>query len=220
MVEIDKIYGSQWAIVGDFNELPGNGCAAGVLPVFGGRIAGSGKPTRWEGQREIDYMIHRVCGPVEVRALEYAWSDHIPLEFTFRSHRGGQVSVRSVDAGHRWTLPAEIDGETWKETLSSARDEAADYDSARRLQTALADDPIDVDQEWEWFCDWVQQTFRLAATAAGVQGADGHKPNTFGWRQKRLATNRRAPEGDHRTMSIVKRRRKIARCYDSFDPAG
>ena len=75
-----------WLVFGDFNELVGASKLEIALSAFGGAAVSVDKPTRWEGQRCVDWALTSrplTCDQPEL--LDVALSDHIPVSLVLAS---------------------------------------------------------------------------------------------------------------------------------------
>lgn len=64
-----------WLIGGDFSEIPGDSIVQEFAEIIGGTSTSLGSPTRWKGQREIDWFCAH-CPLAEVGSPDLVLSDH------------------------------------------------------------------------------------------------------------------------------------------------
>ena len=87
-----------WLVFGDFNELVGASKLEIALSAFGGAAASVDKPTRWEGQRCVDWALTSrplTCDQPEL--LDVALSDHIPVSLVLTSSPNSGRSELALD---------------------------------------------------------------------------------------------------------------------------
>ena len=143
---------------GDFNEEADDCQLVEFLAPYCGHVLASGRPTRWQGQRELDYFVtnrphHLSSVVVELVQL----SDHVPISVTWcpptsESFKG--ILTQTPD----FSIPSGLSSDIWRKTLSDSwtfNAEVSDFISN------LPEIP-DVQSEWDCFQALLNSVFRRA----------------------------------------------------------
>ena len=126
----DRVAASQaWVLMGDHNEVPSDSSFMGVARAMGGFYHGTGQPTRWEGNREIDWLAcNRPQSLEPVVFGEARLSDHKPLVVQVRQpYTPVQVGVLPRTGDLR--RPLGISTEDWRQALEDAWQENPQVDA-------------------------------------------------------------------------------------------
>ena len=209
-----------FVFVGDFNLEPDDCELVEFLAAYCGSVLASGRPTRWQGQREVDYFItnrpHQFS-PVTVELVQL--SDHVPLSVTWRPHASETfkgVLTQTPD----FSIPSGLSSDIWRNTLSdcwSSLPEVSDF------MSNLPDHP-DVQSEWDTFQTLLntafRQTFSVIAGSSNLPDAvtsdaarrlkhSGSKGSVA--RFKKLQWSHRGPELDTTPFQLRHKRKRLAR---------
>ena len=148
---------------GDLNETPSEGLIQEVVPAIGGQLTGLGRPTRFEGQREIDFFGSNCPHALGlVTSPDIALSDHRILQVKVdipapRPSRG------VIPKGPRFTRPTECPAEEWRDKLSVAWDRAK---GQLGTQEFLNDPTRSAQAKWDHFQTTLRCCFLSAMSAS------------------------------------------------------
>ena len=198
---------NKWFIGGDFNETPSDGLFSEVMPAIGGSISGLGKPTRFEGNREIDFFCSNCAEVVGgVTSPDMVLSDHRILETTveipvMRPFRG------VIPKGPRFTCPSDCSSDAWRDRLSSAWGQAKEQ---LGFEQVLADSGKSVQEKWDHFQATLRCCFLTAlhAPLAPVRRSK-YKGAVASVRQETMPAS-----GNFVPMRERKLRHRLARWYE------
>ena len=205
---------------GDFNEEADDCQLVEFLAPYCGHVLASGRPTRWEGQREVDYFVtnrphHLSSVVVELVQL----SDHVPISVTWcpptsESFKG--ILTQTPD----FSIPSGLSSDIWRKTLSdswTSNAEVSDFISN------LPEIP-DVQSEWDCFQALLNSVFRrafsvvaencdLPDTATTDAAHRLQRPGRKGVvaRFKKLQWSHRGPELDITPFHLRHKRKRLAR---------
>ena len=109
-----------WLICGDFNALVGGGTVDTCMCCFGGVPVSVNQPTRWQGNRCVDWMMtNRPRAVSEPRLLSVVLSDHIPVEIDV-FHAVHDVKLGRLRPTAMLACPDGVDREFWERAVASA----------------------------------------------------------------------------------------------------
>ena len=132
-----------WLVGGDWNEEL-DGSIASVFGMLGGNTLGTGRPTRWLGAREVDWVAcnrpRSLVGPV---ALHVHFSDHIPIRVDF-DVPVVSCKVGQLRKGGSLEAPPGVSNELWEETLADV------WNSSSEVHSFLCSLPLGVDVQAQW----------------------------------------------------------------------
>ena len=77
LIATHNVGSHRWCFGGDYNEIPKDSHFLDVASSLGGSLISSGQPTRWEGEREIDFFVGsnpELCSDVEIFSTCVKWS--------------------------------------------------------------------------------------------------------------------------------------------------
>ena len=150
---------NHWLVGGDFNEVPTDSAFAELIETLGGKLSLLGRPTRFQGRREVDFFGSNCSHLVgEVVSPDLVFSDHRILSTTLdisvsRSWRG------VLPRGTRFARPAGVSPDAWREKLRLAWD-------ATKLQLNIADSlyspESSAQDKWDSFQEALRHCFLLA----------------------------------------------------------
>ena len=117
MVQANVKPSNNWFFGGDFNEVPGDSLMAEVVEALNGSLSTLGKPTRFEGRREIDWFCSNCPQLVSpVFSPELAISDHRILGVTIET-----PSLRPfrgvLPKGPNFNCPDDCTIDDWRDRL-------------------------------------------------------------------------------------------------------
>ena len=219
---------ARWLIVGDFNEVPEESLLRTVLTAHGGTYVGPAVPTRWEGERCIDWAVKSQV-PAKCLGIEDTerFSDHhgfwLHIDKQTVHHRKGRLKPAPL-----WTKPQALSQEDWRRELAEAWKRTNNTAIFKRLValTRLNAAPDYVQEEWDTFMSCLNSCFlsalsklaarqdevgaqtRKALKQAGLS-AKG-KPGTFQWVSEAVRASGNPQPGEH----LRKLRRRLARLYE------
>ena len=205
---------------GDFNEEAGDCQLVKFLAPYCGHVLASGRPTRWQGQREVDYFVtnrpHHLS-PVVVELVQL--SDHVPVSVTWcppssESFKG--ILTQTQD----FSIPSGLSSDIWRKTLYdswTSNAEVSDFISN------LPDIP-DVQSEWDCFQTLLNSVF-IRAFSVVAENSDlpdavttdaAHRlkrPGRKGVvaRFKKLQWSHRGPELGITPFHLRHKRKRLAR---------
>ena len=78
-----------------------------------------GLPTRWDGNRVIDYPVTNIERYFELCLLDHALSDHRMIQLTI-DHTVSHVPQTSIQPTQKYQPPDTITVDTWKEMIETA----------------------------------------------------------------------------------------------------
>ena len=214
-----------WLIAGDFNELVGASAVDTTMACFGGEVVTVDEPTRWEGNRCIDWMITnrpRACGPPCL--LSIVLSDHVPIEVLLHNVPH-DVLLGRLRRTTQFTCPSGVDRAYWDNTIQTVWSEDIEVQS---FLTFLENNPpVSVQDEWDSFqCLLVQvmQKTCLALSQNGFLTAEARdacfcaaSQTPFKGQVAQYHRTSAAQAGvRHQVgdLAIRKLRRLLARCYE------
>ena len=114
--------GHDWMAVGDANETPSKSTIHKILQNWQGHVVSPEVPTRWDSDREIDWMITnnpRVCNHVSVHDVHL--SDHKLVSWDVLGVHV-DLSVGSLSKVPDWSRPENISTLDWRSCLDSCWD--------------------------------------------------------------------------------------------------
>ena len=217
-----------WLFAGDFNEVPEDSLVHTVLTAHGGTFLGPSGPTRWQGDRCIDWAVASLA-QAEVLGIEDSER--------FSDHRGFWLKVAKQTVAYRrgrlrpapsWTKPPALSKQDWRQVLTQAWEEvcsSADYGRLNTLITRSAQ-PDAVQEEWHVFMRCLNCCFLSALGSLAVRqdevgvyarqalrqtglSAKG-RPGSFQWVPEALKSSGDPQPGEH----LRKIRRRLARLYE------
>ena len=97
-----------WVLCGDANETPGSSAIERNLVYRGGSLRAIHRPTRWEGEHEIDWMVSNA--PVEIWNHTGAW--HVSCL---------EVKICLNAACSNWSRPPKLPRAEWKAMIETRR---------------------------------------------------------------------------------------------------
>ena len=211
----------KWIIGGDANASPNTSTVAALLQAYGATILSQGSPTRWEGNREIDWLASNTAHEVisRPRLMSMHVSDHIPLHAIISSSKT-LTPIGFLQSGPDWSMPPQLSRGIWKDLLQQC------WDSCPVSPEQVFHDSIDVETDWVVFNQILDKLFRdafqsmtswhqypdLVAVAhrrlrqKGLKGVRVCHKERFASRCKRITGNG--------CMSINKKRKRVARLYE------
>ena len=214
-----------WLIAGDFNELASTSVVSTSMSCFGGELISVDEPTRWDGNRCIDWMLTNRPRSVDPpRLVSIVLSDHIPLD-TCVHDVPHDVLLGSLRRTAQFCCPPGVDRAYWDNAIQTVWSE---HPEVQRFLTFLENSPpVSVQEEWDSFqrllVDVLLQTCLVlsqngfltpevrdvcfcAASQAPFKGQMSEyckfSPSQAGIKHQ---------VGD---MAIRKLRRRLARCYE------
>ena len=148
-----------------------------MIELHGGVCVFPGQPTRWGGNRVIDYPVTNIDKHFKMRLLGHALSDHPLIELTV-DHRVSHIPQTSLQPTHKYQPPdtiAIID--TWKEMLETAwNDQHWNFHGTIKNQAQC-------NALWSNLMMCIEQSFRQACVS--VQ-ADCSQPRNFTYRNSKF----------------------------------
>ena len=214
-----------WLIAGDFNELASTSVVSTSMSCFGGELISVDEPTRWDGNRCIDWMLTNRPRSVDPpRLVSIVLSDHIPLDICVHDVPH-DVLLGSLRRTAQFCCPPGVDRAYWDNAIQTVWSE---HPEVQRFLTFLENSPpVSVQEEWDSFqrllVDVLLQTCLVlsqngfltpevrdvcfcAASQAPFKGQMSEyckfSPSQAGIKHQ---------VGD---MAIRKLRRRLARCYE------
>ena len=197
-----------WCVGGDFNEVPSHSHFEDVAGAMHGSVCGLGAPTRWDGNREIDFFLVN-CPDLAsaVSSLALKLSDHKILQMQLA------VSVQSpttasLQKGPDLTKPTHVESEQWREVVEKAWEQTTQ--DIKGVASPFAE--CTVQEHWERIQALFRQTYQHAFRQVAVRHSEkklalkGQNANVK-WRSQAARGPR--PENGHRKV-----RRKLARWYE------
>ena len=165
--------GRSWMVAGDANieaKLWDTNSMAAVFRDSGGQLHAVGKPTRWDGTREIDWMVSTLPSKVVPERIEHWFSDHMALQMDIPTNTTPEKQGR-LRTTPSWKKPKEIPKALWTETLDQVLAEEGDKEgsAAKLLRTILEkggeeeDAKADVEKEWDLWNAALTATFKGTA---------------------------------------------------------
>ncbi|CAL1138292.1 unnamed protein product [Cladocopium goreaui] len=197
-----------WCVGGDFNEVPSHSHFEDVAGAMHGSVCGLGAPTRWDGNREIDFfLVNRPDLASAVSSLALKLSDHKILQMQLA------VSVQSpttasLQKGPDLTKPTHVESEQWREVVEKAWEQTTQ--DIKGVASPFAE--CTVQEHWERIQALFRQTYQHAFRQVAVRHSEkklalkGQNANVK-WRSQAARGPR--PENGHRKV-----RRKLARWYE------
>ena len=206
-------------LTGDWNWTPEENLfvRSGEFQLLAMNDADGYVPTRWKGERAIDYTLlsHGLDGSA-VALLPQVFGDHKAFHFkisTPASHGDTLVTARTA----RLHKPVGCSLEDWHAAVTEA------WDLSEALVASLAsDESQDVDAQWHVFCATLEQALRLASCKFG-------QPIQQGLRQKGSAPVVLQADdvrlcgssyGSFRQRSIRKLLGRVRECNRQFSKTG
>ena len=107
-----------WLFVGDFNELVDTSKLKDGLDAFGGVAVSVDRPTRWEGNRCVDWALTnrpRLCHTPEL--VDIHLSDHIPVSLVVDG-LGHALCLGSLKCTASLHCPTGVDRALWERAVS------------------------------------------------------------------------------------------------------
>jgi hypothetical protein len=133
-----------WFCVGDFNEIPGSSVVETVMESFGGVVRSCGLPTRWKGERCVDWAMANCPHNASVPwLLSTAISDHIPLAFDVVL-TAGPLLRGTLQSGPSWVKPSGVPLDLWRQVVELCWSRHPCVD---QLSQVLLSDRLDVQVE-------------------------------------------------------------------------
>ena len=202
-----------WILMGDHNELPGDSSVMSVAQALGGAYHGTGQPTRWEGNREIDWAVcNRSSFMSSVCFGDSKISDRKSLLFeVLQTYTPVKVGVlpRTGDL----TKPQDVPTDDWRRAL---RDSWVCNPVVANLSAMIEQGNFQVQALWDEFQRVLQSTFAAAFFKVGRQSpvrsrllAKG-RVATVKW-ENQACQGPRIPNGN---LAARKKRRLLARLFD------
>ena len=192
-----------WSIGGDFSEIPGDSIVQEFAETIGGTSTSLGSPTRWKGQREIDWFCAN-CPLAKVGSPDLVLSDHRILSTSIgvpipRPSRG------VIPKGPTFVCPDSI-SDDWQNRLEQEWERVA---GILNLSDTL-EDVTSVQEKWDVLQHAMPSNF-LAAT--GQRFMNSRKVQHKGAVAK-VRTDSVPKQGPKRPMQERKLRHKLARWYE------
>ena len=104
--------------IGDWNAEPHENSLASMIELHGGVCVSPGLPTRWDGDRVIDYPVTNIEKHFEVCLTDHALSDHRLIQLTI-DHTVSHVPQTSPQPTQKYQPPDTITVDTWKEMIET-----------------------------------------------------------------------------------------------------
>ena len=212
-----------WFCVGDFNEIPGSSVVETVMESFGGVVRSCGLPTRWKGERCVDWAMANCPHNASVPwLLSTAISDHIPLAFDVVL-TAGPLLRGTLQSGRSWVKPSGVPLHLWRQVVELCWSRHPCVD---QLSQFLLSDRLDVQVEWDLFQQVLQESLRTAIETLRVHDGlhedvakqcdrmlaqRGVKGCMARFRREQLKGGVRQEIG---SLNIRKRRHWLARLYE------
>ena len=212
-----------WFCVGDFNEIPGSSVVETVMESFGGVVRSCGLPTRWKGERCVDWAMANYPQNASVPwLLSTAISDHIPLAFDVVL-TAGPLLRGTLQSGPSWVKPSGVPLDLWRQVVELCWSRHPCVD---QLSQVLLSDRLDVQVEWDLFQQVLQESLRTAIETLRVHDGlhedvakqcdrmlaqRGVKGCMARFRREQLKGGVRQEIG---SLNIRKRRHWLARLYE------
>ena len=159
MVQANVKPSNSWFFGGDFNEVPGDSLMAETVQALNGSLSTLGKPTRFEGRREIDWFCSNCPHMVsQVSSPEVVIGDHLILGVTVdvptpRPSRG------VLPKGPNFNCPDDCSIDDWRERLKQSWIHAKRH---FKVSEILRDQTKDVQVKWDTFQGAIRYCFLLA----------------------------------------------------------
>ena len=197
-----------WCVGGDFNEVPSHSHFEDVAGAMHGSVCGLGAPTRWDGNREIDFfLVNRPDLASAVSSLALKLSDHKILQ-TQLAVSVQSPTTASLQKGPDLTKPTHVESEQWREVVEKAWEQTTQ--DIKGVASPFAE--CTVQEHWERIQALFRQTYQHAFRQVAVRHSEkklalkGQNANVK-WRSQAARGPR--PENGHRKV-----RRKLARWYE------
>ena len=150
-----------WVMLGDFNEEPEGPRIGTHTSAFGGTALTLGRATRWEGKRELDYLIsNRPLEFDKAYHLDYHLSDHIPVAIRW-SHMVRESAKGVLAKTKDFTQPIGVTAQQWRDELSAAWNQT---EGAAAFLQEIQEPATSghVQRHWNQFQTRLNQTFQKA----------------------------------------------------------
>ena len=217
-----------WLVAGDFNEVPEDSLVHTVLTAHGGNYVGPTVPTRWQGDRCIDWA---VASSTQVECLGIEDSERFSDHHGFWLRAPNQTVTRwkgRLKQAPAWTKPPALSQQDWRKELERAWEgvcRSADFASLNVL-FAQPPNPDYVQEEWDVFMSCLNRCFLSALGNLAVRqdevgafakqalkqpglSAKG-RPGIFQWIPETLNCSGDPQPGEQ----LRKIRRRLARLYE------
>ena len=153
----------RWCVAGDFNEDAKNAHASlsyTVLHGAGGELIRVGEATRWQGNREVDWIIS--SRRVEKPEILEAWiSDHKALKWRLPVTDPVEA-CGSLKEAPKWRKPGGVTPATWRKILEEEIQQLRQDGNTKQLEDMLNNPQIDVENEWNMWNEILDETMRKA----------------------------------------------------------
>ena len=200
-----------WICLGDANEVPGDSCIQTTLECYRGAVLAQNSPTRWEGNREVDWIATSQSDQVvQPRCLELHFSDHKPV-FSEVSVQARDCVLGTFKQAVAWPLPEGLSVSDWRNVLEEVwREQQAPFPAGPSCQ-----------EKWDEFMVQLDSLFRSATTRVLALtsnpllkrklGQQANFPRQKGsppqWSQRPWV--RQGPRTDDETLRVRKLRRRL-----------
>ena len=200
-----------WFLGGDWNETPQQSHAQDVIEGLGGTLIGLGSPTRWGGNREIDFFFtNQPLGTSDVVALPECMSDHKALRVDLcKSVRCPQTGF--LPKGPSFLIPDKVSPDVWQDTLEKFWQQQC---RESKLWVHFHETPGAIQETWDLFQHTLRETFVAAHSCFSQTRFCGvrHKgaAQMVAWRSQPVRPDRSIPD----SFAEKKLRRRLARYHE------
>ena len=161
-----KLENKPWLIAIDANEEPQNTTIGSTLTAVGGVLVHCGNPTRFEGNRNIDWFLTNrpnwFTTPEVNNKLHL--SDHKAVTTLADVQLPVAQSMRYTPQP-RWPKPSFLENETWDDLLARAWQEQEQHHKVQNLWNPTTLD-YNINLEWSQFPQALSKTYRKATCMA------------------------------------------------------
>ena len=110
-----------WDVIKSFwcgNDIPEDSKSTDVIKGFGGQIISTGKPTRWEGNKNIDWAATNHPWDVkDVETEQFRISDHIPIRYEIKVEEVEDKHVGALRKSTSYVKPEWMTKEEWQKEV-------------------------------------------------------------------------------------------------------
>ena len=203
--------------LGDSNEVPGDSVIQTTLESYGGRVLAQGIPTRWEGNREIDWVASDFPSQVSSPFCpDLHFSDHKVVQCSVDIKAREGITGNLLGSAS-WRKPQGLTTAQWRDALEKAWEE---------LSPETPCEECSCQQQWDEFMLLLDQLFRrsLGSVIHEIPSeSERHACQQQVWHGRAKAQPpkwtqrpwvRRGPLSSDANMAIRKARRRLARMYE------
>ena len=154
-----------WICLGDADKVPGDSCIQATLECYRGAVLAQNSPTRWEGNREVDWIATSQTDQVaQPRCLELHFSDH-KVVFSEVAMKLRDCMLGSFKQVASWPLPEGMSCSDWRNVLQDVWQELqTPFPSGRSCQ-----------EKWDEFMCQLDALYRTATKrvldlTSGIRG--------------------------------------------------